>query len=520
MKALLIERGNIELQYSKRLQQFADKWIDAGDRPSDSVSDQSSNQPNGTKGGFFYLVSTANSSVAQRLEEFATTLTTYLPADVDNVLLEVESIKNDCLLEDGPQLRSMLQSSNESSISDYHKYLVTLDKYNEYIQLNSDRFTSTLTIASAASNSSFESISLFKPSNTTSTKEHSNESDKLTSTSLELGVWFSIQLYYQSSLDWEANLLAYQAYINQQRKMALSVISRVSSLLQATIKVFAHEQSRVWLEATTILQTLSKTTSDSLNSESIWKEVSDEVIDKKIDIETAISSSISPPDSPMNISEEASSTLIKNAFPLSHGLESNYLCISGKAKYYIIHKQIVKSGYKSSSKSSFGSDDSVNQSNSKWIDAFIIITYDMMLHVFPADTTLKGPMVSNINNNMNALISIDISRSSTEPILITNEGDGFYIYPSDSTFTCYQHHLSSDRTHKHMTNRLSSYGLTTLTNSSNDYQRPMLISNVSQIGILLENSNESNRWMRIIRNVFTDLTIDQSITDDFNENDP
>ena len=107
MKQLLIERGLIELSYSRQLQKFASKWINSGDTDTFTSSDMNIDTT-GTgigQAGFFFSVSHANLAVSQRLHEFSDILSYSLPADVDQVILEVESIKRDCVDDDGPRLR-------------------------------------------------------------------------------------------------------------------------------------------------------------------------------------------------------------------------------------------------------------------------------------------------------------------------------------------------------------------------------------------------------------------------------
>jgi len=70
--------------------------------------------------------------------------------------------------------------------------------------------------------------------------------------------WMAIQKYKRSVVELRANLLIYNAFAVQQKTEALKTSSRVASLLHATIKILAHEQSRLWEESAVALKTLSK----------------------------------------------------------------------------------------------------------------------------------------------------------------------------------------------------------------------------------------------------------------------
>jgi hypothetical protein len=67
-------------------------------------------------------------------------------------------------------------------------------------------------------------------------------------------VWLSLQNYHKAVLEADGALLIYNAFATQQQKQAHIAASRVTSLLQATVKVFVHEQSRLYEDATDMLR--------------------------------------------------------------------------------------------------------------------------------------------------------------------------------------------------------------------------------------------------------------------------
>lgn len=102
MTAFLIERGNIESQYAKKLEALSSKWINAGDpkraaptrrfsisfTDSAGSSSSSDSQSGGSSSsGFFNVVSRANQSIAERLNEFSTLLCDGLPKGTPPPLL-------------------------------------------------------------------------------------------------------------------------------------------------------------------------------------------------------------------------------------------------------------------------------------------------------------------------------------------------------------------------------------------------------------------------------------------------
>jgi hypothetical protein len=72
MKQFLIERGNMEREYSKKMGLLSSKWMYAG-------QDSSSNVVVKKNPGFFFAVSTASREVATRLDEFSGMLIDSLP---------------------------------------------------------------------------------------------------------------------------------------------------------------------------------------------------------------------------------------------------------------------------------------------------------------------------------------------------------------------------------------------------------------------------------------------------------
>lgn len=70
-------------------------------------------------------------------------------------------------------------------------------------------------------------------------------------------VWMAVQRYKRAAVEADGSLYIYHAFSSQQRRETRIASQRVVALLNATIKVFAHEQSRVWEDASAMLKKLS-----------------------------------------------------------------------------------------------------------------------------------------------------------------------------------------------------------------------------------------------------------------------
>jgi hypothetical protein len=74
MKQFLVERGNLEREYSKKMAQLSGKWMYAGQDAASTTVVVKKNP------GFFFAVSSASKEVASRLDEFSGMLIDSLPS--------------------------------------------------------------------------------------------------------------------------------------------------------------------------------------------------------------------------------------------------------------------------------------------------------------------------------------------------------------------------------------------------------------------------------------------------------
>ena len=364
MKQFLIERGKLELDYATKLKTLASKWVHAG-VPKNNIpkviegDDQPPSNP-----GFFYVISASNNAVATRLQDFATLLSVSLPQDVSSVSSDVDTIHESCLKE-GPKQWCVLKGKEETSLKALASFQKLLEVNRKHSLEEVSQLETELFICHAAQHKDVNSAD---PVVMQGTVPHEC-------------TWMAIQKYKRSVVELKANLLIYNAFAVQQKTEALKTSSRVASLLHATIKILAHEQSRLWEESAVALKTLSK----SSRSRSPYN--------TDTSYNTASSKKIDSPSSPITIDDDDDEDIAEDSTNLEIQRETEQLnkltfpaldqktsiAYRGTLEYSISPPALQKK--LASSRNSFAPLPPM-----EWKSVDVIITYDKYLHVYPLPT--------------------------------------------------------------------------------------------------------------------------------------
>lgn len=391
MKQFLIERGKLELDYSNKLKLLANKWVNAG-TPKNSISAITEGDEAPANPGFFYVISASNNSVATRLQDFATLLSVSLPQDVSSVASDVDVIHESCLKE-GPKQWIMLKAKEESSF----KALTTFQKLmqinrtkilEEVSQLETELF-----ICHAAQHHVDDAISM-----------QDNLQDKECA-------WMAMQRYKKSVVEMKANLLIYNAFAVQQKTEALKTSSRVASLLHATIKILAHEQSRLWEESALALKTLSKSSSRARSPETTYNTAKN-----------------SFPSSPTNIDDEDVITEDDTNLEIQHGTEelnkvtfptlNQFTSVAHRGNLDFCLAPTALQKKLAATRNSFTA-----LPNMEWKSYDVIVTYDKFMHIYPLSTEYDW-----IGDE--PLYSINLMQYFTSPLIVpVTEKDCFILQP-------------------------------------------------------------------------------------------
>eukprot|EP01034_Spumella_vulgaris_P021587 gene21587-27625_t len=253
MKSFLIERGLIESQYGKKLESLATKWMTAGMPKKVATSRLSfsgdgsapdKSQSGANNSGFFYVVSAANQSIAERLNEYSNLLCDALPKDVGRIVDEV----NDALLEckrEGQELRNQIASKSKIAAQSYEVYSKCQQDSQFNMMAESDAVHESLVQSSATSTEHTVQV----------TPVEEKESCFLHLQNVD--VWLAMQLYNTDLIDLDSTMLQYNAFCKQQQKKAGTIGGKVGELLQSTVKVFAYEQFRVWQDSASMLDAVA-----------------------------------------------------------------------------------------------------------------------------------------------------------------------------------------------------------------------------------------------------------------------
>lgn len=398
MKQFLIERGKLELDYANKLKQLAGKWVHAGipknNIPKVNDDDKAANP------GFFYVISASNNAVASRLQDFATLLSVSLPQDVSSVANDVDVIHESCLKE-GPRQWCILKAKEEMSLKALTTFQRVLESNRKQTLEEVAQLETELFMCHAMKQNGISDIMTVNQDNNCEC------------------AWMTMQKYKRSVVELRANLLIYNAFAVQQKTEALKTSSRVASLLHATIKILAHEQSRLWEESALALKTLSKSTR-SKSPDTTYNSVSA----KKND--TPSSPTMNDNDEEDMISEDSTNVEIQKGteelnnviFPILNQKAS--IAYKGNVEYCIAPPSLQKKI--SSSRMSISALPTLD-----WKSVDIIVTYDKFMHIFEANTDEYDWIGDE------SLHSINLKLYSASPLIVpVTEKDCFIIQPRKS----------------------------------------------------------------------------------------
>lgn len=492
MREYLAERGIIESQYSKKLDELSKKWIHAGKSSQESEvagpSDDTIASPE--QQGFFYLVSSATYEVSQRLQSFASILSSSLPSDVDALLQEINTIRYDCAVDDGPRLRAQSLHSHAQASVNFASYQTAIVTFRESIDRNMKHLKDSLKSYSHKDETFMELL----PRAKIVESEDKSAASPASLLASHKDLWLALTLYYHSASSWEASVRGYQAFVSQQHRLAQRAIARVSSLLQATIQVLAHEQSRAWEEASALLRRASSS-SASHPLGAAWKEA-------KEDESLAVSEAPDEDDPSAPASPVAGPAPAENQFAFPAGFitdSSTYIAISGVVKYALTYEKTfsLRGG-------SYPRDEPA-----EWLDGLVLVTFESILHILPPDTRLDGSLAQH--RLLSPILSVDISSVQVEPVLVAIpnvSGEVIAVSPKKDASSLPLVTLSQqtavsafDSASQALTRGMSVMGLgpsSTLTPSSS---RGSLANLMIQV-------DGAVAWMKIISNCFTDLGSD------------
>ena len=436
MKQFLIERGKLELDYANKLKQLANKWVHAG-IPKNNIPKINNNNNNNNNNddddkssnpGFFYVISASNNAVASRLQDFATLLSVSLPQDVSSVANDVDIIHESCLKE-GPRQWCILKAKEEMSLKALTTFQRILENnrkqtLEEVAQLETELFM----CHAIQQNGISDSITV--------------NQDNINNNNCDCA-WLAMQKYKRSVVELRANLLIYNAFAVQQKTEALKTSSRVASLLHATIKILAHEQSRLWEESALALKTLSKS-QRSKSPDTTYNTVS-----KKSDTSSSPNMNDNNNDDEDDmISEDSTNVEIQKGteelnnviFPTLNQKVS--IAYRGNLEYCIAPPSLQKKI--ASSRMSFATLPILD-----WKSIDIIVTYDKFMHIYESNTDEYDWIGDE------SLHSINLKCYSTSPLIVPiTEKDCFILQPRKNNWVSRKYDVFIFRVKDAITSRI------------------------------------------------------------------
>ncbi len=281
VREYLLERGKIDALHARRLDELGRKWRDRGSVPAEvqhlvsTVASDNSNeaerasqnatgsnfggadaqQSQASLPGFFATVGESDSKVAAHMQSFSNMLTEVLPQDVDSVLEKLQSIMHDC------------QQEGEDLSIDVAKCQATLDQAflscqnamrvaRQDVVYRGTQLFANLSVVSAAQAAEILPLDMSK---FTFNKIYEDEDATIQESTLDTSrcdLFLCIKHYHRCSIKMDGSVTIYSAFTKQQRREARNTIVRVQNLLQATLKVFSHEQRKMWEEIVNDLNSL------------------------------------------------------------------------------------------------------------------------------------------------------------------------------------------------------------------------------------------------------------------------
>jgi len=296
VREYLLERGRIENEHAKRLEEMGRRWQHCGSVPQAlqklaSMSEPSDTAPSSpapiatgkgveavikppksTVPGFFTTVGESDLKIAAHMLSYSSMLTDFLPQDVDAVLEKVQAIIQDCQNEGGDL--AMMVATCESGLD------AAFDRCQNAMRVGrqdaAERGASLLNSLSVVSASTGPEVMGADFSDYKFNKvyeEDSVEAAPLVETTTitpgmfsfgssqasgsaaagahpvdnsKVDIFLAIKHYHRCANKSDSAVTIYSAFTKQQRREARTTAQRVQTLLQATLKVFSHEQRRMW----------------------------------------------------------------------------------------------------------------------------------------------------------------------------------------------------------------------------------------------------------------------------------
>jgi hypothetical protein len=367
MKSFLIERGQIENEYANKLESLSNKWINAGTTSPGKRINKNSKNIHVEKSGFFYVICTTFRSISTRFLDFSKLITDSLPLDVEEVKNEVIEVRSRSVLKDGPKNRLLVKYRNENVIFFYKKYIINHKAYIVNSHCEIEKLRESINLISA-SDKDLNVSCVTKWSNKLPIANIDNIQDN---TEISDG-WYLCQLYLKAIQETNSSLISYKEFAIKQFIESRDTSSKVSSLLQSTVKILVHEQSRVWEESSILLQDM------------VHKETISEDGDKW---------------------EEEDIENDENEFYDDNGLNS----VNIELPVINLNSSICHKGLLSL------------QTNNVWGNVMCLVTYDLNLFIFPIDSDLEDE--DKWINDKPPIHSINLKIMDVAPVLIPSTPD-------------------------------------------------------------------------------------------------
>lgn len=241
LEMFLMERGSLERDYSRRLEAFATKWIGTG-----GVIGESNSESRNGGTSFFQLTNTATVAIAQRLQSFSLLVSDSLVTDVREVIVKAkiglkelrqssaafrEAIK---IAENGVnQAKNAMRAASTSMQTDATNIVTVISKaFSAFYTHRTEPKDIHYYISNAAK--------LCGISNTTPTSRN-------------IDFWAAITKYRSALTGADKALRDWSDYALKNDRETAFLATQVSSLLHATVKIFANEQAQVWEDASFML---------------------------------------------------------------------------------------------------------------------------------------------------------------------------------------------------------------------------------------------------------------------------
>jgi hypothetical protein len=165
--------------------------------------------------------------------------------------------------------------------------------------------------------------------------------------------WYSLNKYNRNTNDFMSTVYVYHAYAEQCAREAIRLSNQISTLLLATVKIFAFEQTRVWEDATQILRAIAPKNRfnipNNIDDENLLTRTDDSVkpiadlsVKSIEDTSTSKSFDTSPNDACLKDIDSTNTNLLQmNSTYLQHEIpfsrRRGSISYAGKLKYFVPH---------------------------------------------------------------------------------------------------------------------------------------------------------------------------------------